>query len=57
MFKYVEGKTLIVITHRLENISKYDKIIVMDQGQIVEMGSYEQLNNIPDGFFHKLILH
>ena len=21
------------------------------------MGSYEQLNNIPDGFFHKLILH
>ncbi|KAM3143931.1 hypothetical protein pb186bvf_003982 [Paramecium bursaria] len=57
LFKYVEDKTLIVITHRLENISKYDKIIVMDQGQIVEMGSYEQLNNIQDGFFHKLILH
>jgi ABC-type multidrug transport system fused ATPase/permease subunit len=43
LFEFSEGKTLIVITHRLENIHKYDKIVVMDNGVIVEEGNFEEL--------------
>lgn len=51
LFDYVEGRTLIVITHRLERISEYDKIIVMDKGEVVEYGSYEELKKNKNGFF------
>ncbi|KAL4445550.1 hypothetical protein ABPG74_004624 [Tetrahymena malaccensis] len=54
IFELSQGKTLLVITHRLENIEKYDRIIVMDCGQIVESGSYQQLVKIKGGFFNKL---
>ena len=30
LFSYAEGKTLIVITHRLENIDKFDRIVVLE---------------------------
>ena len=43
LFEFTLGKTLIVITHRLENIHKFDRIIVMDEGKIVEQGKYEEL--------------
>lgn len=39
LFDFCKNKTLIVITHRLENIDRFDTIIVMDQGQIKEKGS------------------
>ena len=51
LFKYAEDKALLVITHRLENIHQYDHVYVMDQGQIVESGTYEQLKKNPKGFF------
>ncbi|EAS07787.3 ABC transporter family protein (macronuclear) [Tetrahymena thermophila SB210] len=54
IFELSQGKTLLVITHRLENIEKYDRIIVMDNGQIVESGNYQQLLSIEGGFFNKL---
>lgn len=30
LFEYSEGKTLIVITHRLENIEKFDRVVVLE---------------------------
>lgn len=37
------NSTILVIAHRLANIAKFDKIIVMDQGKIVSVGSHEDL--------------
>ncbi|MGI9372486.1 MAG: ABC transporter ATP-binding protein [Hyphomicrobiales bacterium] len=39
----MEGKTAIVIAHRLSTIAAMDRLIVMDQGRILEEGSHEEL--------------
>jgi ATP-binding cassette subfamily B protein len=39
----VEGKTVIFITHQLSAAAKADRLFVMDQGQIVQIGSHEEL--------------
>ncbi|RRQ49183.1 ABC transporter ATP-binding protein [Maribacter algicola] len=41
--KITQGRTSIVIAHRLATIKKADKIIVMDAGNIVEMGTHKEL--------------
>lgn len=41
--KITQGRTSIVIAHRLATIKKADKIIVMDAGNIVETGTHKQL--------------
>lgn len=41
--KITEGRTSIVIAHRLGTIKKADNIIVMDAGKIVEMGTHKEL--------------
>jgi subfamily B ATP-binding cassette protein MsbA len=38
-----KGRTTLVIAHRLSTIEKADKIVVMDQGQIVEQGTHAEL--------------
>ena len=39
----MKGKTVVVIAHRLSTISHMDRILVFDQGQIIEQGSHEDL--------------
>ncbi|RQW64928.1 ABC transporter ATP-binding protein [Vibrio viridaestus] len=43
LYQLMEGKTVIAIAHRLSTIAKMDRLIVLDQGKIVEEGSHEQL--------------
>ena len=43
MDKLAKGRTTIVVAHRLSTVRKADKIIVLDNGQIVESGSHENL--------------
>ena len=52
--RLTEGKTAIIIAHRLATVQKADRIIVMDKGKIVEMGSHEKLLQIDGGFYQNL---
>jgi ATP-binding cassette subfamily B protein len=51
--KLIAGRTAIVIAHRLSTISKASKIIVLDKGEIREMGTHEELLRL-GGFYYKL---
>ncbi|MBW4888327.1 ABC transporter ATP-binding protein/permease [Mucilaginibacter sp. HMF5004] len=54
IYKLMEGRTAIVIAHRLSTIQNADKIIVLDHGEIMEMGTHQQLLRITDGYYRKL---
>lgn len=52
--KITQGRTSIVIAHRLSTVRKADRIIVMNKGNIVEEGTHEQLLEIPNGYYKNL---
>ncbi len=56
LWKLMEGKTAVVIAHRLSTIQKMDRIIVLDNGKIVEEGSHKELIN-KDGVYGSLWAH
>ncbi|XP_067053571.1 ATP-binding cassette sub-family B member 10, mitochondrial-like isoform X2 [Acropora muricata] len=53
--RVMKGRTVIVIAHRLSTIKNAHNIVVLSGGKIVETGSYNQLMEIPDGLFKKLV--
>lgn len=40
---YLEGKTSVIITHRIFSLMDFDKIVVMEEGRIIEMGKHHDL--------------
>ena len=52
--KIIQNKTSIIIAHRLSTILNSDKIIVLDKGEIKEIGRHENLLEVQDGYYKKL---
>lgn len=50
----MKGKTVIVIAHRLSTIRQMDRIVVVDNGQVVEEGSHQKLSTKDQGLYAKL---
>ena len=53
--KVMVGRTVIIIAHRLSTIRNADRIAVLDQGTVTELGTYDQLMTLQDGMFRKLV--
>ncbi len=56
LWKLMENKTAIVVAHRLSTIQRMDRIIVMENGQIIEEGSHKELIH-KNGVYTKLWSH
>lgn len=52
--KLMHGRTSLVIAHRLSTVRAADKIVVLDQGRVVEEGNHESLMADEQGLYHSL---
>jgi ABC-type multidrug transport system fused ATPase/permease subunit len=52
--KLMQGRTSVVIAHRLATIRNADKIVVLHKGEIVEQGTHDELIKHANGFYNKL---
>lgn len=50
----MNGRTSIVIAHRLSTIRKANKILVLNEGQLVESGTHDELSNLENGIYQNL---
>ena len=51
----VQGRTTIAIAHRLATLRNADRLVVIDDGKVVEEGTHEELLAIDEGHFAKLV--
>lgn len=56
LYQLMEGKTVIAIAHRLATIAAMDRLIVLDQGKIIEQGSHQELLTL-NGLYAQLWKH
>jgi ABC-type multidrug transport system fused ATPase/permease subunit len=52
--KLMKGRTSVVIAHRLSTVRKADQILVLNQGQLAEKGTHEELVQLNNGIYHNL---
>jgi ATP-binding cassette subfamily B multidrug efflux pump len=53
LYDYLKDKTAIIITHRIFSLFHFDKIVVLDDGEIVEQGTHEELLDL-NGYYAAL---
>jgi len=53
--RLVQGRTALVIAHRLSTVERMDEIVVLDHGQVVEYGSQHELRATPHSRYAQLL--
>ncbi|XP_040581869.1 ATP-binding cassette sub-family B member 10, mitochondrial [Lepeophtheirus salmonis] len=53
--RVMKGRTVVTIAHRLSTIQNADRIAVVHEGKVMEIGSYSELMNISNGYFKNLV--
>lgn len=53
--RLMEGRTTIIVAHRLSTIKDANRIAVLNSGRVAEIGNHDQLVKKPDGIYRKLV--
>ena len=53
LYRFLKDRTAIIITHRIFSLFDFDKIIVLDEGKIVEQGTHQQLLEL-NGYYTEM---
>ena len=55
MARLIQGRTTFAIAHRLSTLRNASRLMVMEKGKLVELGTHDELLNKPEGVFRRLV--